>query len=58
MIVADVLKSVLQELRQEIEAEKIDTDLDIGEEKIYNNAIDDVIAVIDKHIKFFNGVSK
>lgn len=33
----------------EIEEEKIDIDIDIGEEIIYNRAIDDCINIIHKH---------
>ena len=53
MTLCGVLVAELQVLRKEIEAEKLDIDLDIGEEKIYNNAIDDVLAVIDGHIKLY-----
>lgn len=42
--------SVLEDIKAEIEELKLDCDLDIGEEDIYNNAINDVLEIIDKHI--------
>ena len=43
------LDAVLDEIRAEIEEMKMDVDLDIGNEMIYNNAIKDVLEIIDKH---------
>ena len=40
----------LVEIRAEIEAEIVHEDWDIGNESIYNNAIRDCLAIIDKHI--------
>ena len=40
---------VLDNLRTEIEDERIDIDLDLGEEVYYNKAIDDVLQIIDKY---------
>lgn len=39
----------LDEIRAEIEEMKLDFDLDIGNEMIYNNAIKDVLEIIDKY---------
>lgn len=39
----------LDKIRAEIADEKIDFDLDIGQEIHYNRAIDDVLAIIDKY---------
>lgn len=36
-------------IRAEIEEMKLDVDLDIGNEMIYNNAIKDVLEIIDKY---------
>ena len=41
----------LEDIKAEIEEEKLDVDLDIGNETIYNNAINDVLEILDKHIK-------
>ena len=38
-------------LQAEIADSKIDFDIDIGEEAIYNNAVDDVLEIIDEYIK-------
>lgn len=43
------LDTVLDEIRAEIEEMKLDVDLDIGNEMIYNNAIKDVLQMIDKY---------
>lgn len=40
-----------EKIKAEIEDAKIDFDMNIGMEKYYNNAIDDVLQIIDKHIK-------
>ena len=40
-----------EKVKAEIEDAKIDFDINIGMEKYYNNAIDDVLQIIDKHIK-------
>ncbi len=40
---------VLEKIRAEIEEMKLDVDLDIGNEMIYNNAIKDVLQIIDKY---------
>ena len=45
-----VSMDVIEVIREEIEAEKLDIDLDIGQETIYNNAINDCLAIIDRHI--------
>lgn len=41
--------NVLDKIRAEIEEMKLDVDLDIGNEMIYNNAIKDVLQIIDKY---------
>ena len=41
----------LERVREEIADEKIDIDLDIGQEIHYNRAIDDVLNLIDKYTK-------
>lgn len=46
----NALKVDVKAMREEIENEKIDFDLDIGQEKYYNQAIDDVLAIIDKYM--------
>lgn len=46
---ADGKKAVLDKIRAEIEEIKLDVDLDIGNEMIYNNAIKDVLEIIDKY---------
>ena len=47
---ADMIpKDVLDKIRTEIADEKIDFDLDIGQEIHYNRAIDDVLAIIDRY---------
>lgn len=43
------LKEALDKIRAEIEEMKLDVDLDIGNEMIYNNAIKDVLEIIDKY---------
>ena len=43
------LKETLDKIRAEIEEMKLDVDLDIGNEMIYNNAIKDVLEIIDKY---------
>ena len=45
----------LEKIKAEIEEEKIDIDLDIGQETLYNNAINDVIKIINKHISEMKG---
>ena len=40
-----------EKVRAEIEDEKIDFDINIGMEKYYNNAIDDVLQIIDRHLQ-------
>ena len=40
---------VLDKIRADIADEKIDFDLDIGQEIHYNRAIDDVLAIIDRY---------
>ena len=40
---------ILDKIRAEIEEMKLDVDLDIGNEMIYNNAIKDVLEIIDKY---------
>ena len=40
-----------EKVKAEIEDAKIDFDINIGMEKYYNSAIDDVLQIIDKHIK-------
>ena len=47
--VKNEINAVLDNLRTEIEDERIDIDLDLGEEVYYNKAIDDVLQIIDKH---------
>lgn len=47
----DKIVEELEKVKAEIEEEKLDVDLDIGNETIYNNAINDVLAILDKHIK-------
>ena len=47
----DEIKAVLEQIRTEIADEKMDIDLDIGQEIHYNRAIDDVLAIIDKYTK-------
>ena len=47
----DKIIEELEKVKAEIEEEKLDVDLDIGNETIYNNAINDVLAILDKHIK-------
>lgn len=44
---ADGKKVMLDKIRAEIEEMKLDVDLDIGNEMIYNNAIKDVLQIID-----------
>ena len=39
----------LEKIRAEVEEMKLDVDLDLGNETIYNNAIKDVIKIIDKY---------
>ena len=48
---AQPLSTELEKIKAEIEEEKLDVDLDIGNETIYNNAINDVLEILDKHIK-------
>jgi len=48
----------LEKIKAEIEEEKIDIDLDIGQEALYNNAINDVIKIINKHIFKLKGENK
>lgn len=43
-------EKILEQIRAEIADEKMDIDLDIGQEIHYNRAIDDVLAIIDKYI--------
>ena len=45
----------LDDIKTEIENTKIDIDLDFGNETIYNNAINDVLEIIDKYM---NGEEK
>ena len=45
------LDSVLYDIKAEIEDAKIDVDIDFGNETLYNNAIDDVLEIIDKKVK-------
>ena len=40
---------VLEKIRAEVEEMKLDVDLDLGNETIYNNAIKDVLQIIDKY---------
>lgn len=40
---------ILDKIRVEIEEMKLDVDLDIGNEMIYNNAIKDVLQILDKY---------
>ena len=40
-----------EKVKAEIEDEKIDFDINIGMEKYYNNAIDDVLQIIDEHLQ-------
>ena len=42
-------ETILDKVRAEIEEMKLGVDLDIGNEKIYNNAITDVLRIIDKY---------
>lgn len=44
-----------EKVKAEIEDEKIDFDINIGMEKYYNNAIDDVLQIIDKHLQEVTG---
>lgn len=39
----------LEKIRAEVEEIKLDVDLDLGNETIYNNAIKDVLQIIDKY---------
>lgn len=52
-ILSDKL-TMLNKIRAEIEDEKIDFDLDIGQEIHYNRAIDDVLKIIDKYMEGAN----
>lgn len=45
----------LEKIKQEVEEEKIDIDLNIGQERLYNNAINDVMQIIDKYIAELKG---
>ena len=45
------LLSLLDDIKAEIEDAKIDVDIDFGNETLYNNAIDDVLEIIDKKVK-------
>ena len=49
------LKEELENIKAEIKEEKLDVDLDIGNETIYNNAINDVLAILDKHTSELKG---
>ena len=40
---------ILNKIRAKVEEIKLDVDLDIGNEMIYNNAIKDVLQIIDKY---------
>lgn len=40
---------ILDKLRAEIEEERVHDDWDFGQEIYYNNAIDDVLQIIDKY---------
>ena len=40
---------ILDKIKAEVEEIKLDVDLDIGNEMIYNNAIKDVLEIIDKY---------
>lgn len=40
---------ILDRIKAEVEEIKLDVDLDIGNEMIYNNAIKDVLEIIDKY---------
>ena len=42
---------MIEQIREEIADEKMDIDLDIGQEIHYNKAIDDVLEIIDKYMK-------
>ena len=42
---------LIEQIRAEIADEKMDIDLDIGQEIHYNKAIDDVLEIIDKYTK-------
>ena len=44
-------EKILEQIRAEIADEKMDIDLDIGQEIHYNRAIDDVLAIIDRYRK-------
>ena len=39
----------LEKIRAEVKEMKLDVDLDLGNETIYNNAIKDVLQIIDKY---------
>ena len=39
-----------EKIKTEIAESKIDNDLDFGNEMYYNNAINDVLQIIDKHL--------
>lgn len=41
--------TTLEKIRAEIEQERVDEDWDIGQEIYYNNAIDDILQIIDKY---------
>lgn len=43
------LSEVLDKIRAEIEEERVYDDWDFGQEIYYNNAIEDVLKIIDKH---------
>ena len=41
--------SILDKIRAEIEEERVHEDWDFGQEIYYNNAIDDVLKILDKY---------
>ena len=43
-------EKAIDDIKAEIEQERIDFDLDIGNESIYNNALKDVLEIINKHL--------
>lgn len=49
------LSEELEKIKKEVEEEKIDIDLNIGQERLYNNAINDVMQIIDNHISELKG---
>lgn len=48
----------LEKIKVEIDEQKLDVDLDIGNEIIYNNAISDVLQILDNHIVELKGEQK